>query len=272
MVFCMNRSILLISLLLGLASCRSSKITAPIYSKAPKAEILLDSIQAAHFDFDWMSAKISGKYSDPDQSYSFKGNMKIRKDSLIWMTISPGLGLELGRLLFDSDTIHFMNRFEKTYHKSSYADLSEKIQSPLSFESIQSLLIGTPLIESEFESKKHHSWLEHQNFILSSVSQKQLKKLERSRRKSNQEIYLASINPQNSKIFSQQYKNLKLNRTLHVEYEDFEVHNNKQIAESIDLSILTHKEIKLSLSYSKINLNKELKFPFIVPDYYEIIQ
>jgi len=128
------------------------------------------------------------------------------------------------------------------------------------------------LIESEFESKKHHSWLEHQNFILSSVSQKQLKKLERSRRKSNQEIYLASINPQNSKIVSQQYKNLKLNRTLHIEYEDFEGHNNKQIAESIDLSILTDIEIKLSLSYSKISLNKELKFPFTVPDSYEIIQ
>lgn len=265
----MNRSILLISLILGLASCRSSKITEPVYSKAPKAETLIDSVLAAHFDFNWMSAKISGKYNDADQSFSFKGTIKIRKDSLIWMTISPGLGLELGRVLIDPDTIHFMNRFEKTYYKSSYADLSEKIESPLSFERIQALLIGNSL--NTFESKKYHSRLELPNFILSSVSEKQLKKMKRSRRKSNQEIYFASINPQNSKIISQQYKNFKFDRTLTIEYEDFEVHENKQIAESIDLSILTNQEIKLSLSYSKINLNKKLKFPFNVPKSYEII-
>ena len=29
--------------------------------------------------------------------------MKIRKDSLIWISISPGLGLELGRVLLDLD-------------------------------------------------------------------------------------------------------------------------------------------------------------------------
>jgi len=265
----MNKTILLIGLLLGLASCRSSKITKPVYSKAPKAEILIDSVQAAHFNFNWMSAKISGKYNDPDQSFSFKGSIKIRKDSIIWMTISPGLGLELGRILIDPDTIHFMNRFEKTYYKSSYADLSEKIQSPLSFKRIQALLIGNSL--SEFELKKYFCKLKDQNFMLSSASPKQLKKLDRSKRKSDQEIYLASINPQNSKIISQQYKNLKLDRTLTVKYEDFEAHDNKQIAKSIDLKVLKSQKIKLSLSYSKINLNKEFKFPFSVPESYEII-
>ena len=265
----MNKVVLLISLLLGLASCRSSKITKPVYSKAPKAEILIDSVQAAHFNFNWMNAKISGKYEDAEQSLSFKGNIKIRKDSLIWITISPGLGLELGRVLIDPDTIHFMNRFEKTYYKSSYADLSEKIQSPLSFKRIQALLIGNSL--SEFDLKKYYSDLKAHHFLLSSINQKQLKKLDRNRKKSSLEIYFASINPENSKIISQQYQNLKLDRTLIAKYADFEVHNKKQLAESIDLSILTNQEIKLNLSYSKIQVNKELKFPFNVPESYEVI-
>ncbi len=251
------------------ASCRSTKTTQTLYTKAPKAEKLIESVGSAQFHFDWMSTKISGKFNDSNQSFSFRGNIKIRKDSLIWISISPGLGLELGRVLLDLDSVHFMNRFEKTYFKSSYAELSERTQSPLSFMRIQSLLVGNAMVN--FESKKHYSWLENQNFKLSSASEKQIKKWMRSKRKPNHEIYLASINPNSSKIFSQQHKNLKLNRELVVEYEDFEMHNELLIAESVNLSIITTQEINLSLSYSKINLNKALKFPFSVPATYEVI-
>lgn len=265
----MNRLILLIGLLLGLASCRSSKITEPTYSKAPKAQVLIDSVQLAHFDFDWMRAKISGKYKGADQSFSFKGNLKIRKDSVIWMSISPGLGLELGRVLMDLDSIHFMNRFDKTYYKSSYDDLSERIQSPLSFSRIQALLIGNSL--SDYEAKKYYSELEKEKYILSSVSDKQLKKMERSRRKSYQEIYIAEIIPLDSKIVLQQLINLSQDRVLSVAYEDFEEHNQQRFAESVGLSIQTNTDISLNLSYSKIQLNKKTKFPFNVPKSYEII-
>ena len=267
----MNKQLVFtIFVFLMFASCRSTKTTQTLYTKAPKSEKLIESVGAAHFNFEWMSTKISGKFNDPNQSFSFRGNMKIRKDSLVWISISPGLGLELGRVLLDLDSIHFMNRFEKTYFKSSYAELSERAQSPLSFMSIQSLLVGNAMVD--LESKKHYSWLEGQNFNLSSASEKQIKKWMRSKRKANHEIYLASVNPNSSKIFSQQQKNLKSNRELVVEYEDFEIHNELLIAESVNLSIITSQKISLSLSYSKINLNKALKFPFSVPEAYEVIR
>ena len=266
----MNRLLLFtIFVFLMFASCRSTKTTKTLYTRAPKAEALIESVESAHFKFNWMSAKISGKFSDSNQSFSFKGSMKIRKDSLIWISISPGLGLELGRVLLDIDSVHFMNRFEKTYFKSSYAELSEKTQSPLSFMRIQSLLVGN--VMGDLKSKKHYSWLENQTFKLSSASEKQIKKWIRSKRKPSHEIYLASINPKTSKVYSQKYKNLKLNRELNVKYQDFEMHDDLYIAESVRLSIITNKEISLNLSYSKINLNKAFKFPFSVPETYEVI-
>lgn len=256
-------------MVLGLVSCRSSKVAEPIYTKAPKAQVLIDSVKQSHFDFDWLSAKISGKYEDVGQSFSFKGNVKIRKDSIIWMSISPGLGLELGRILMDKDSIHFMNRFDKTYFKSSYQSLSDRIHSPLSFSRIQALLLGNSM--SEFDEKKYYSEIIKNQFRLSSVSEKQIKKLYRSRKKSDQEIYEAFINPHNSKIILQRLINLEQDRLLVIEYEDFEVHNNQEIAESIDLNIKAVKEIGLNLSYSKISLNKKAKFPFNVPKSYEVI-
>ena len=93
----MNNPLLFtIFVFLMFASCRSTKTTKTLYTKAPKAEALIESVESAHFKFNWMSAKVSGKFSDSNQNFSFKGNMKIRKDSLIWISISPGLGLELG--------------------------------------------------------------------------------------------------------------------------------------------------------------------------------
>ena len=42
---------------------------------------------------------------------------------------------------------------------------------------------------------------------------------------------------QTSKVYSQKYKNLKLNRELNVEYEDFEMHGDLFIAESVNLRL-----------------------------------
>ena len=265
----MNKILLLLVLFLGLASCRSSKITEPFYTKAAKASDLIDSIEASHFEFDWFSGKVAGKYKDESQSFSFKGTLKIKKDSIIWMSISPGLGLELGRILLDKDSLYFMNRFDKTYFTSSYSDLSEKVNSPLTYQSIQDLLMGNSL--RTFDKKKYYSDLEDTFFKICSVSEKQLKKMERSRRKSNQEIFTVLVNPRNSKIDSQYITNLKLNRELLVSYEDFEIHNNQDFAESIGLTISTTKDLSLNLSYSRINLSKKLKFSFKVPKSYEVI-
>ena len=268
--FCMNRIVLVFGLLLALASCRSAKTVEPTFTKAPKVQILIDSVTNSHFNFDLFSSKVAGKYKDDAQTFSFKGTIKIKKDSLIWMSISPGLGLELARVLFDTDTLHFMNRFDKTYFRSSYADISKKIQSPLSFARIQNLLVGNSI--SAFEERKYHSVLVNQLFKISSVSDKQLKKIRKSRRKSNQEVFTAFVNPINSKITKQSLENHFLDRTLVISYEDFELHDNQHFSESIDVTIVKAKGLSINLAYSKINLNKKLKFSFKVPKSYEVIR
>jgi len=265
----MNKTILLASIVLMLVSCRTTKVAKPTYSKAPKAELLIESVQSAHFDFNSMSAKISGSYQDSKQKISFKGAVKIKKDSVIWVTISPGLGIELGRVLFDLDSLHFINRYEKTYYKTSYADLSEKIQSPLSFDRIQNLLMGNSM--DAYQTKKYFSTLSDERFVLSSMSPRQTKKWNRSKKTTVQDAYTISVSPQNSKIKTQQYSDFKQGRSLQVAYENFDSFNQNQLAKTIVVTIDAEKKIALRLNYSKINLNKRIKTPFKVPGSYETI-
>ena len=266
---CMNKMLIVLFFVILLWSCGSAKVAKPLYTKAPKAEAIIEDLYSESFDFVSMSAKISGKYTGEDQSFSFKGNIKIQKDSIIWLTISPGLGLELGRVLIDEDSVHFINRFDKTYFRSSYDDLTTRIKSPLTYARIQALLIGN--VMSDLQLKKYYSNIEDQKFVLCSISPKQLKKIERSRRKPKQEVFSTTVNPEKSKIISQEFKNYGLNQSLKINYQDFESYDKKWLAESVELILETSQSITLSLSYSKINLNKELKFPFSAPSSYEII-
>jgi hypothetical protein len=266
----MNKSIFFALTILLLASCRSTKVVEPTFSKAPKSDLLIESVKSAHFDFNSMSAKISGSYQDADQKFSFKGNVKIKKDSLIWVSISPGLGIELGRVLFDLDSMHFINRYEKTYQKRAYAELSEKIQSPVTYQRIQDLLIGNSL--DEYQSRKYFSALIDQSFVLSSLSPRQTKKWNRSKKISARDAYTLSISPLNSKIETQEYRDFKQSRLLHATYDHFESFNEIPLAKSIVLKIDAEKKVSLKLNYSKVNLNTQIKTPFKVPDSYETIR
>lgn len=265
----MNKLYFLLAVSLLFASCRSTKLSAPSYTEAPKASLLIEAVQSAHFDFSSFSAKISGNYEDSKQKIPFKGHVKIKKDSLIWITISPGLGIELGRVLFDTDSMHFINRLDKTYYKSSYAKLSEKTQSSLSFERIQDLLIGNSI--DSYEARKHFSALSNNLFTISSISPRQLKKWIRHKKLSKQEVYLTSIIPASSKIKTQQYTNFKQDQSLIVRYDDFESFDKKTLAKAIELNIDAKEKIALRLKYSKIVLNKRVKTPFKIPDSYETI-
>lgn len=264
----MNKTILAISLILMLVSCRSSDVTELAYTKAPKASVLISAVESAHFDFQTLSAKVSGNFESADQNLSFKGNIRIKKDSIIWLSVSPGLGIELGRFLFDRDSVHFINRVNKTYVKSNYSALSEQIQSPLSFETVQNLLVGNSL--DPYKDKKHFSSFSNQQYVLSSINPRLLKKWQRTGKGELGVHYMTSVNPNNSKILSQEYRDYELEQSLLVSYDQFESFGEKSLGKTIVLDVLAEKKLSLDLSYSKIKINKPLKTPFKVPNSYEI--
>ena len=127
----------------------------------------------------------------------------------------------------------------------------------MSFSNIQSLLIGSSI--DLLELKKYYTWIENQSFILSSINQKTLKKITKTKKNYDKFFYLSSIDPSNHKIIYQQYKSLKLNNEILAKYDDFEIHNNKPIAESIQINITTNNEMKFfEPMYGKfIKLSKE---------------
>ena len=66
-----------------------------------------ENIEINTFKFDYFTAKAKLNYTNGDQKLSAVANLRIKYDSLIWISISPGLGIEVLRLKLTTDSVFF---------------------------------------------------------------------------------------------------------------------------------------------------------------------
>ena len=105
----------------------------------PKKKLV--SPMAHMADYEWMTAKMSGELGVRSEEFSFTGNLRMRRDSTIWMSISAFIGMESIRMLVTQDTVVLVNRLNQTYLAEPFSTVVEKQGIP-SFQEIQSHLLG----------------------------------------------------------------------------------------------------------------------------------
>ena len=104
-----------------------------------------ENIEINTFKFDYFSAKVKLNYTSGDQKLSAVANLRIKYDSLIWISISPGLGIELFRLKLTTDSVFLLDRMAHKYMKSSYSEFNNFYGINLNFKWIRSIMLGNPL-------------------------------------------------------------------------------------------------------------------------------
>ena len=143
-----KRLALLFSVLL-LAVARKSSKNLPEGAPAPiKQKALVERMLVAENDFQ--SIRISGNanYSKGSTSQSFKLEVRILTDSLVWVDIAdPLLGIKVARAVVYKDSVAFINRLEKQYFVGRVADLQSKLKLNFGFEQIQAILSGNLLFD-----------------------------------------------------------------------------------------------------------------------------
>lgn len=127
------------------------------------------------FEFQHLSAKTKVDFESEEHSISGVANLRIEKDSIIWISFSPGLGIEAVRVLITRDTIAILDKINKTYTEMNFRDLSEKFDFDLSFDLVQSVILGNLLYPYDrekvlktnnyFTYNRHHGIFYFENFI-----------------------------------------------------------------------------------------------------------
>ena len=92
-------------------------------------------------NYEWMTAKMNGELSVEDNTFSFTGSLRMRRDSAIWRSISAFMGMESVRALITPDTVLLLNRMNQTYMEEPTALVAEKLHTP-TFQDTQAMLLG----------------------------------------------------------------------------------------------------------------------------------
>lgn len=104
--------------------------------------------------FEWLTANLdivadgNGMTSD-----DLKGQLRMRKDSLVWVSVSATMGVEVFRVKISNDSVWILNRMEKTYLAEPLDTVSAQLGMPLSLPLLQTLLLdnneGLPPVENQ---------------------------------------------------------------------------------------------------------------------------
>jgi hypothetical protein len=267
-----------ISLVLIEQSCRSKKVetivtpTAPLAAEAPSSDSsdsLIAAVKSSDLVSRWFSARVNVESTVDKETRSFNANLRICKDSAIWMSISPGLGIEVARVLIDQDSVRFINRLNSTYFKGGFDYLNKLLQVDVNFKMIQAVLLGNVYLH--YGVDKYIQDRENAELVLSTLK---FRKIKRENELEVPQILTQEIwySPAQQKITKMEMQDYRPIRKFNVRYNAFETVEGISLPVKINIEASANKELKIVLDYSKIGLNKELNLPFNIPDGYESIR
>lgn len=130
--------------MLCLAGCKSRKPKADCTQKLgnyPKN--VLTEVSDNLATFEYLSLRVKANYSQGDNSNSFAMNIKMQKDSFVWVSVVAVI--EVARAYITTDSFKLIDRINRKYYMGAIADLKQFTGQDLSLVQLQNMLIANPL-------------------------------------------------------------------------------------------------------------------------------
>jgi hypothetical protein len=256
------------------ASCRSTKNIQKVIEKKDTVVVVPKAVEPTHEDtmklidelfqsfkpisYNTFSAKIkvdyfTGKGKQPD----FVANVRMQKDSIIWISISNDIGIEGFRVLMDKDSIRVMDKLANTYQVKPLSSMQDIVQFPFSFSDVQELLVGNPVffnrdsIVAYTKTEKGYSLLS-----IGSIFRN-----------------LLTINTQfqfeKSKLDD---ADMMRNRTADITYYEYELKTGVLFSTYRELFLSRQSKMDIQLKFKDYKFNESLSYPFTIPKRFKRIQ
>lgn len=103
--------------------------------------------------FEWLTASLDIEAEGNGSTQDLKGQLRMRNDSLVWLSVTATMGVEVLRAKVSTDSVWVLNRFEKTYLAEPLDTISTQLGMPLNLPLVQCLLMdndqGLPPVENQ---------------------------------------------------------------------------------------------------------------------------
>lgn len=240
----------------------------PVRSRVTAVGEVMDSVLAHGFEYRWLSAKAQVDYTDKSgETNSFDINLRMRKDSAIWISLTPLLGIEAARVLITRDSVVLLDRVHKQYQVRDYSVLGELLRTPVDFDMIQSVVLGNYFLYRQDD--KIRSYYEEEPYaILSTLNQRQARRALEEKDPSVNVVQDFWIDG-GYRIVKSRITDQRLDRWMEATYSDFIPVNNSRFPQNIVVTFFASTPVIMKVGYSKVTCEEALSMPFSIPEKYE---
>jgi hypothetical protein len=255
----------------AVVSCRSTKTIQTAITKKDTIQVIpvvdaradsmafirqvLDTVKKNRIDYKTCSAKVKVDFEGGDgKKNDFNAFVRLKKDSVLWISINAAFGIEAFRVLITPDSVKVVNKIDKIVQLRSVEYLQEVSKIPLTFNDLQNLLVGNPVyLDSNITSYKKE---EH---TISLISIGVLFK------------HLLTVNKGDYTLQHSKLDDVDANRarTADITYGDYEVKNGIRFSTYRRITVSEKKKLDIEMQFKQFDFNMELNFPFNIPRNYK---
>ncbi len=136
--------------LLMVVGCNSLKLQQTGAARVNSLKAARAAIQEQEPQYRWLNARVKLSAKTPRRSLSGQGHLKIRKDSLLWLSISPALGIEVMRIQISRDSFQVLDRVNNRYRHFAFRRVNQMlnpVQRAFRFENLINVFTGQPVFK-----------------------------------------------------------------------------------------------------------------------------
>lgn len=236
-------------------ACKSGRLARNPRLKPKSEKVLMKRLLDNQVPAEWFSGKAKLTYRDEYMRQSFTANIRIRKDSVIWLNFKK-FSLEAARVLITPDSVFILDRINNEYSIEPFEYVQRRYSLPVGFQGLQALILGNPV----FFSQNTEADVDGQRYVITQKTDR----------------YNAKYWLDGTKLLLQEFmvEDIRNHRKMSAESSDYQSLERKQkfsYFRSFNLSHPDFGEVALDVKFSKVEINVPKSVKFDIPARYERI-
>ncbi len=131
---------------IGFTGCKSKKYTAIAYNPSsdslPATNVMLNSLKEKTILFKEIAVngRLEANMNGSENSMQFA--LRMKQDSVIWLSLKPLLGIEAARIVITRDSVFIADRLNHLFYKRNLQYLQKFLGTAVPFQLLQDVLLS----------------------------------------------------------------------------------------------------------------------------------
>jgi hypothetical protein len=215
---------------------------------------LLDKLHSNVIAYKTFSAKLKVDYeSDTKSPPEVTANIRMTKDSMIWISVSAPIIGEVARAIITPDSLKAVNKMDKKIYLRDMKNAQDLLNIPFDFKTLQDMIVGNPifLTDSIFQVVKTPAVISFscESDVFTSLFN----------------VFADDYVLQQSKVMD---KDKEKGRSCELTYGEYKTMGGHKFATRRRVFVEAKGVTKINMEFNKVDFDQPVSYPFSMPAAY----